>query len=428
MRRRVTVRAGLGVLCVASGAGVVASAGGPVAQAASPITINVTLADGPVPASTWEPFEKATGIHVNYTNIDWSDLQDKIAAAGEAHTYFADVTDVDWSKTGEYTATGWFEPLNKYFDVKSLKANFPAMGAFINSNGDFYGIPADSQFLVTTINTKDFKAAGITQIPTTIAQYTKDLETIKAKGVVAHPLGIPLAAGEYLSTYFYELTNAYGGTPLTCKYQPTFASPSSAGYKAVAWIVNAYKTGLAAKGDIDNIDTEEQTLTAHNEDASVFSDYSGEILSAYDNKAQSKVVGDIEYIRTPGLDGPAYNFTDPDGIGVPVGAKYPAAAIKFIQWMTSPQGQVDVAAQVGIPGNAQADSAYEKAFPGVEQNVLDTFAKSYARPVFPCGAPPWYPAFSQGIYTNIHEAAAGRETVAQAVHSMYSNAESLLKG
>jgi len=44
----------------------------------------------------------------------WDDLQTKIAAAAAANTYFADVTDVDWSKVGEYYVTKWFLPLNQY--------------------------------------------------------------------------------------------------------------------------------------------------------------------------------------------------------------------------------------------------------------------------------------------------------------------------
>jgi len=47
-------------------------------------------------------------------------------------------------------------------------------------------------------------------MPTTLDQYTKDLQTLKSKGIVAHPLDIPFAAAEGLSTYWYELTAAMG--------------------------------------------------------------------------------------------------------------------------------------------------------------------------------------------------------------------------
>ena len=419
---------GTTVCALAATAGLTLTAcGGSSGGAASAKSINVAMSLGTVPASMWAPFEKQTGIHVNYTNVEWSSLQTKIAAAGASSTYFADVTDVDWSKTGEYTQTRWFLPLNKYFSTPALKSNFPAMGAFINKKGTYYGIPSDSQFLVTTVNVKDFKAAGITTMPTTLGRYTSDLEQVKAKGIVAHPLGIPLAAAEYLSTYWYELTNAFGGTPLTCTYAPTFQSPSSAGYKAMAWIVNAYKSGLVPPGDINEIVDPVENEMAHNQVASLFSDYSGNVLIYYNNKSNSSVVGDVQYISTPGANGPANNFTDPDGMGIPVNAQNPAGAVKFIKWFTSPAGQLRLASDTGIAANAKANASYEKAFPGVGQPKLDTLAVRHARPVFPCGAPPWYPQFSDAVNTNIHAAASGQKSVAAAVQAIYSTVQSLRK-
>ena len=41
------------------------------------------------------------------------------------------------------------------------------------------------------------------------------------------------------------------------------------------------------------------------------------------------------------------------------------------------------------------------------------------------GAPPWYPQFSNAVYTNIHQAAAGQETVAQALNAIASQVNQL---
>ena len=71
---------------------------------------------------------------MNWVNIGWDDLQTKIAAAAAANTYFADAADVDWSKVGEYEKTGWFEPLNKWFNVASLKSDFPQLDTFVSDN------------------------------------------------------------------------------------------------------------------------------------------------------------------------------------------------------------------------------------------------------------------------------------------------------
>ena len=280
------------------------AAQGRTSSAKSDVTINVAIAY-PAPAKNLlAAFTAKTGIKVNYSYIQWDNLQTKIVAAAEAHTYFADVADVDWSKVGEYYQTKWFLPLNKYFNPSALYAQYPQLASFVR-NGNLLGMPSDASLLVTTVNTKDFAKAGITTMPTTLAQYTADLNKVKASGVVQHPLDVPFAAAEGLSTYWYELTAAFGGQVLSSSYKPLFTSPNSAGYKAMEWLVSAYKSGLVPKGNLDLIDEQGFTIDqAHNLTASVFSDYSGDVGSVYNVPSSSTVVGDVNYIPTPGAKGP----------------------------------------------------------------------------------------------------------------------------
>ena len=398
------------------------------------VTINVDIAYPPPPKKMLDQFTDQTGIKVNYDYIQWDNLQTKIAAAAEAHTYIADVADVDWSKVGEYYESKWFLPLNKYFNVSSLKSQYPQLSSFLR-NGELLGMPSDASLLVTTVNKKDFAKAGIKAMPTTLPAYTADLGTIKAKGVVQHPLDIPLAAAEGLSTYWYEVTAAYGGQVLSSTYKPEFTSPSSAGYKAAEWIVSAYKSGLVPKGNLDledyqGFDEDE----AHNLTASVFSDYSGDLGTIYDVPSDSSVVGDVEYIPTPGVKGPAPNLGNPDGIGVPATAKNVSAAITFIKWYDEPANQAAFAGANGpsgvisgfpLPANVAGlnDLVKSGKVPGAAE--LASLAEHHSRSIFPAGAPPWYPAFSNAVYTNLHSAAAGQESVASAISAIASQVSSL---
>jgi len=428
----------------ASLAGTMALAGGAAASAASThakkvhaksdVTITVDIAYPAPPKNMLAAFTAKTGIKVNYNYIQWDNLQTKIAAAAEAHTYFADVADVDWSKVGEYYQTKWFTPLNKYFSLSSLRSQYPQIDSFIR-NGELLGMPSDSSLLVTTVNEKDFAKAGIKKMPTTLAQYTADLQTIRSKGVVAHPLDIPLTAAEGLSTYWYELTAAYGGQVLSATYKPEFTSPSSAGYKAMEWMVNAYKTGLVPKGNLDlddyqAIDDDE----AHNLTASVFSDYSGDVGTVYDVPSDSKVVGDVEYIPTPGLKGVGFNLGNPDGIGVPATAKNVSAAVTFIKWYDEPANQAAFAGADGpsevvsgfpLPANVSGltDLVKSHKVPGAAE--MATLVEKHSRAIFPAGAPPWYPAFSNAVYTNLHSAAAGQESVSSAIQAIASQVATL---
>lgn len=401
---------------------------------ASGVTINVAIAYPAPPKAMLAKFTSQTGIKVNWSYLQWDDLQTKIAAAAEADTYFADVTDVDWSKVGEYYVTKWFLPLNQYFSVRSLASQYPQISSF-ERNGTLVGMPMDVSLLVTTINEKAFRKAGLNSVPTTLAQYTKDLQTLKSKGIVAHPLDIPFAAAEGLSTYWYELTAAMGGQVLSASYKPLFTNPSSPGYKAMAWMVNAYKSGLVAKANLDYEDYQGfETEMAHGLAASVFSDYSGDIGTIYDVPSQSSVVGDVSYVATPGASGPAANLGNPDGIGIPRSAEHVSAAVAFIKWMEEPANQAAFAGAAGpknvistfpLPSNRGGLSllAASGKVPGAASLV--NLVENHGRAVFPAGAPPWYPNFSNAVYTNLHSAAAGQESVASAISAIASEVNSL---
>jgi multiple sugar transport system substrate-binding protein len=391
------------------------------------VTITVALpADSAPPAASLAAFTAKTGIKVNWVISDWDSLQTKISAAATANTYFADVTNVDWSRVGQLGKLGWFQPLEKYLDVNELKADMPQLGSF-TLGGHVIGVPYDSSYMVTTVNKDLFTKAGITSMPTTMDQYTADLKQIKAKGVVEYPLNIPFAAAEGLSTYWYETTNAFGGNVLDASGKPLFTDPSSAGYKAAQWMVDAIKNGLVPPGNINVNDGQgEQTLMAQGMAASTLSDYSGLINSLYNVTDSSKVVGNIQYLPTPGVTGTVGNLSNPDGMGIPTQAKNPAAAAKFIEWFNSATTQEDFA---GLNGQ---DKVWGSSFIPSRVSVVDKLAKAgsladgerlaamlkTASPVFPEGAPTWYPTFSNAVYTNLNAAASGSKSVAEAISAI----------
>jgi ABC-type glycerol-3-phosphate transport system substrate-binding protein len=429
-----------GLTCVT---GLLAACGGGSSSATAPsagpttgVTISVALAADPPPKAAMDAFTKSTGITVKWTNIDWDSLQTKITAAATAKTYFADATDVDWSRVGQLALLKAFYPMEQLTDTKSLAADMPQLSSF-TSGGHVVGIPYDASFDVVTINKTMFNKAGVAT-PTTMADYTAALKTIKSKGVVQYPLNIPFAAAEGLSTYWYQVTAAFGGTVLDAKYQPQFTDPASPGYKAAQWMVDAVKEGLVPPGNINVSDSQgEQTLMAKGGVASTFGDYSGTVGSLYDVPASSTVPHEVGYLATPGVSGPGPNNSNPDGIGIPVTAKYPQAAAKFIEWFTSAANQADFA---GLNGPAKAMPAY--AMPShvsaVDQlaskgsliggQQLSTMLKNSSRPIFPGGSPPWYPEFSRAVYTNLHAAAAGSESVDKAMKTIADTAKRLSSG
>jgi multiple sugar transport system substrate-binding protein len=423
--------AGLVTLGAACGS---SSGSGTSAGSSSPKSITVAVAYPAPPKALLAQFTKQTGIKVTWVNIGWDDLQTKIAAAMSANTYFADAADVDWSKVGEYQKTGWFYPLNKYFNVASLRTDMPQLNTFV-SNKELMGVPFDSSFLVTTVNTKDFAKAGITTMPTTLPGFTTALQKVGKANNIASPLDIQFATAEGLSTCWYQMTAAFGGQVLTAQDTPAFTSPSSPGYKAMSWMVNAYKSGLVPKANINTSDYQGFTTEmAKNRAAAVACDYSGSVASIYNVPSSSSVVNQTEYIPTPGATGVGLNVANPDGIGIPKTAKNVAGAVKFINWFTSTenqarwaglQGPKDVVSTFPLPDRLSSFNLMIKAGNIEQASELAAILKAHAQAPFPNGAPPWYVQFSAAVQTNIHEAAAGQETIQQAVSAIASEASQL---
>jgi multiple sugar transport system substrate-binding protein len=390
-------------------------------------SITVAVAYPSPPAAELAQFTKETGVKVDWVNVGWDDLQSKIVAASTAHSYFADVTDVDWSKVGEYYRLNWFYPLNSYVS-STLTSDMPQLETF-KDNGELVGVPMDASFMVSSENTKDFKAAGITSTPTTIAQYTADLQKLQSSKVDPHPLDIPLQAQEGLSTYWYETTAAFGGHVLTAQHTAAFTSPDSAGYKALQWIVNAYKTGLTPSGAINMADYQElESDMAHNVTASALSEYSGDVATIYDIPSDSKVVNQVDYIPTPTASGAAgTNLGNPDGVGIPRTAHNVAGAVAFIKWLDAPANQALWAGANGgkdaiegfpLPAENSATQALATSLHGSGGiNELSTLL-THSQPVFLNGAPPWYSQFSNAVNTNIHAAASGQESVSSAIKAI----------
>jgi multiple sugar transport system substrate-binding protein len=409
---------------VSTGSGAGSKAG---ASTSSPGSITVAVAYPAPPAALLDQFTKETGIKVNWVNIGWDDLQTKIAAAMSANTYFADAADVDWSKVGEYQKTGWFYPLNQYFNVASLKSDMPQLDTFVSDN-QLMGMPFDSSFLVTTVNTKDFAKAGITTMPTTLAGFTAALKKVGAANGMASPLDIHFATAEGLSTCWYQMTAAFGGQVLTAQDAPAFTSPNSPGYQAMTWMVNAYKSGLVPKANINESDYQGFTTEmARNRVAAEMCDYSGSVASIYNVPSTSSVVNDTEYIPTPGATGVGLNIANPDGIGIPKTARNVAGAVKFIEWFTNTENQAvwaglkganDVVSTFPLPARLSSFNLMIKAG-NIEQAAQQAdILGAHAQAPFPNGAPSWYVQFSASVQTNIHEAAAGQETIAQAISAI----------
>ncbi|HTJ58979.1 MAG TPA: sugar ABC transporter substrate-binding protein [Devosiaceae bacterium] len=392
-------------------------AGTALAQdAAKPLagqTISVLLPSpqGPTLAAD---FEKDTGIHVNLQTLAWDDIRTKLVTALIAGTAPADVTEFDWSWTGQFAAAGWYTPLNDVIDKDTVSDIAPA--SIFTVDGNLLGVPYSNDFRVMLVNKKQFAAAGITQMPKTLDELVADAKQIKAKGVVQYPIGLPLSPTEGASTSWYLLTKAFGGDLFDKDFKPLFTTPDSAGYKAMAFEQQVLKDGLVDPASTGLKDTQiNDSMFAKGLTSIMISGEPGRLGQMNDPQQSPAVAGDIVAILVPTASGKTRSYGLPEALGIPKVTQNRDAAIAFVKWMTSRQFQESNYVANGIlPTRTSALAELNKAGKLHSGDAL-VAQSATVEPLFAQGTPTWYPQFSSAVNTDINRVAKGQITVDQAV-------------
>jgi multiple sugar transport system substrate-binding protein len=123
---------------------------------------------------------------------------------------------------------------------------------------------------------------------------------------------------------------------------------------------------------------------------------------------------------------------DPDGLGIPKTAKHIGAAVQFLKWWDTPVVQAEVSGLGGPsvdvggpPVDLSSWKLLEKKAGSYAQAATMAKIGKNVQSVFPDGEPPWYSQFSNAVYTNIHSAALGTETVKQAINAIAATVNNL---
>ena len=131
-----------------------------------------------------------------------------------------------------------------------------------------------------------------------------------------------------------------GGQLFDDEYNPQFADPSSAGYKALQWEVDAINNGWVSPGSV-TLDDGPPRAVPERRAAINLAAAPGNLPEANDLKV-SAIAGDAEAALVPGIDGPGASFGLQEGYGIPVTAEHKDAAKVFIEWMLEPEHQIEL--------------------------------------------------------------------------------------
>lgn len=380
--------------------------------AGTSITVLMPSPQGPDIASD---FEAETGIRVDLQTLSWDDIRPKLVTALVAGTAPADVTEFDWSWTGQFNAADWFVPLNNLIDAETIEDI--GVAKIFTVDGKLLGIPYTNDFRVMLINKKHFADAGIATVPKTLDELVAAAKQIKAKGISEYPIGLPLSATEGASTSWYLLTKAFGGELFDKDFNPLFTQPDSAGYKALAFELMLLKEGLVDPASTSLKDTQiNESMFSQGLTSIMISGEPGRLGQMNDPK-QSKVAGQAEAILVATESGKTRSFGLPEALAIPKVSANREAALVFIKWFTSREHQKKNLANGFLPTRTSALSELNAEGKLNSGDALVAQSKT-VEALFPQGTPPWYPQFSSGVNTAINSAAKGQITIDQAVQNI----------
>lgn len=388
-------------------------------------TITVTLPSwANVPKTLLADFTKQTGVKVNLNITGWGAIRDKVSVSNAAGKSLGDVTEFDWSWTGQFGRSGWYEALDSVLPPALTQdlLNSPAFSI----DGHQYAVCYSNDFRMSAYNKTMFAKAGIATPPATLDEVLADARILKQKGIVKYPVAVPVSASEGTATAWYLLTLALGGQLFDADFKPQFDKPDSAGYKALQFLVTLQKEGLvtpAATSPNFVIDDEFYGGRA----AIVLPGGPDELSTANDPKS-SKIVGQAAYMPVPGSSGPGTTFGLPEGIGVTSHSAHKAAAEAFIKWWMQPKTLLALHKSLGLLPCRTSVIKTLVSSGQLSGGAEITAQLKHLAPLFPQGAPQWYERFSSDAANQVNAAVYAQTSVGAALANLAKKQQSLLKG
>ncbi|MFS8114262.1 extracellular solute-binding protein [Rhizobium jaguaris] len=376
---------------------------------------------GTLPKEMTDRFTAKTGIVLDAQTLGWDDIHTKIVTSTVANAAPGDATEVDWSWVGQFGASKWYQPLDGAVDASAV-ADAPTAKIF-TYDGKLLAVPYSNDFRVLIYNKAQLSKAGINTPPTTPDELLRDAKAIKDAKIADYPIGLPLSATEGTSTAWYLLTKAFGGDLFDKDFKPLFVDANSAGYKALAFEIQAMKDGLIDPSMTGLKDVEVQELFKSGKISFDVAGWAGN-LSVYADPSKSQVANDVAAALMPSTTGSTRTIGLPEAIGIPTTAGNAKAAAAFVNFMLEPE--TEIAAYKAL-GNMPPRLSVLKELEG--QGALkdgDVLLKQAAtvEPVFAQGTPGWYPEFSSAVAAAINQAAKGQLTVDQAIQQIAAAAQS----
>lgn len=346
--------------------------------------------------------------------MEWADIASKMPLAIKAGKG-PDIAVAHGDDVATYAAQGLLQKSGKIVDSLGYKASDFPDGLFEGNQykGVQYGIPWSVTPLGLYVNNSVLKKAGIDTkaVPTTQADYTKNLDALKAKGI----------QGEWVDGYvftgtfeFESLLWQFGGDLYNDDVtKATFNS--DAGVKALTWMTDAIKSGyspakVAQDGDINALI---KGQTAYNWNG-VWQTTNEALTSVDWQAAPVPQIGTEKAVWSSSTDWifPANKGQDENKT---------SAAATFVKWMNENSAGWAETGELPASNTVRNDPALVAKYPNLKP-FLDELPYAHYETVSPGIA-----NANAEITTALNEAILGKKTPKQALDDAAAQADKLLQ-
>jgi len=363
------------------------------------------------PETLLQEFTAESGIEVEVENLAWDSMKNKVVTAVSAGTSPADVAQFTSGWVGSLGKDGYFEDLSGYLTEEDKKdmANIP----LFSYEGKLFGIPTYNDFRLTYINKKKFMDAGI-KVPVTITELSASLE--KLNTIEKGSLMVPYSATSATATPWFLMTKAYGGEVFDENWNPLFAEKGSAGYKAMEFLINAYKNQLVDPNAVTYSGSDVVSNFKNGKGAVDLAGWSGNV-TVY-TAEDSKIKDDVQAILVPGLDGNSRTYSLAESFGIPAKAENKAEAVEFLLWLNRKDIMKKTFTEMGIFPNRISvikELSNEGKLPFGDV-VAETLPK--IETLFVNAKPAWYSEFITETVTVINQMAKGSISVDEGLNKL----------
>lgn len=377
-----------------------------LAKAAEPykgVSINCVFLDRPGYRAAIEllpEFEQITGIDVNWEIMPYENSREKqvLDFTGMTGNYDCILIDVVW--IGEFAASGWVVPLERFYNDPALAdpelnlaGFFPILlESFGTWDNVIYGLPFDNYSGVLFYNRCMLEEAGFDGPPQTWMEL-KDVYGPALTKDGKYAFALQSRRGETQSAdSFMRMIWPFGGSLLDENFEPNLTSEGSLAGLRFRQDLMKYMPP-----DIVEWDHDETVQGLAQGNVAMITEWSA--FNAYFTDPQtSRIVDCIDYAVEPA--GPVGPRPALGGFSLGVSAnsspEKQAATWLFIQWITSEAKAKDYIRAGGVSGRMSAyeDPELQAQYPYFEPLVISW--KEYGNPVFRPRFPEW-PAISELI-------------------------------